>query len=84
MLLEKRYVSYVHFASGLNKENQIGPHWLQVDFGSPREIAGVITQGQPNLGRWVTSYKMLYGNTTENLVSIQNQEFNADMVRYKK
>ena len=66
----------LHIAGGQN-DNQ----WLQVDFGSPTRIVGVITQGRPTLAsQWVISYKILYGNSTSNLVSIQNEESNGDLV----
>ena len=31
--------------------------------------------------QWITSYKILYGNSTSNLVSIKNQQANTDMVK---
>ena len=68
-----------------------GPHinrtrWLQVDLGSPTRVVGVITQGRPNTDKWeqwVTSYKILYGNSTLTLEKIQNQDSGADFVSYK-
>ena len=30
--------------------------WVQVDFGHPERIAGVVTQGHPNLPQWVESF----------------------------
>ena len=60
--------------------------WLQVDLGSPTRVVGVITQGRPNNDeweQWVTSYKMLYGNSTSTLEKIQNQDSGADLVSYK-
>ena len=61
---------------------QYDNQWLQVDFGSPTRIVGVITQGRPTADNWVTRYKVLYGNSTSNFVSIQSQEgSNQDLVR---
>jgi len=54
--------------------------WLQVNFGSPTRIFGLITQGRANYPQWTTGYKISYGNSTSNLVIMQNQEGNADMV----
>ena len=55
--------------------------WLQVDLGSPIRVVGVITHGRPtHYNQWVSSYKIRYGDSTSNLVTIQNQESRGDLV----
>ena len=48
--------------------------WLQVDLGSPKRVLGVMTQGRPVANaHWITSFEILYGNSTSSLVSIQDK-----------
>lgn len=35
-------------------------NWLQVDFGSPGTISGILTQGSPREERWVTNFAVSY------------------------
>ena len=50
--------------------------WIQVDLNSPTRIVAVITQGENypgGIARWVTSFKISYGNTTNSMQAIQNE-----------
>ena len=50
--------------------------WLQVDFGIPTCLVGVVTQGRgesPEFNDWVKSFKILYGNDTAHLTTIQDE-----------
>ena len=40
--------------------------WLQFDLGPPTMITGLITRGQGDKKRYVTSYTMSYSNDTSN------------------
>ena len=73
-------MEYFLIVAGHYDNNQ----WLQVDLGLPTRVVGVITQGRPTADKqWVSSYKILYGNSTSSLVSIQNQKSNGDLVGLK-
>ena len=52
--------------------------WLQVDFGQETKIAGVVTQGRPNLDQWVTEYEIHYGSSTTSLQPIM---FKGEIVK---
>ena len=57
--------------------------WLQVDFGNPVYLLGVITQGRAtNFNQWMTKYKISYGNTTNelNIIKKSNGEDEASHV----
>lgn len=41
--------------------------WVQVDFKSPRKITGVVTQGRVGANQYVTSYKVSYGVSLNDL-----------------
>ena len=71
-----------HIATG----NSYANSWLQVDVGNLTRIIGVITQGRPEMqySDWVTSYKIFYGNSISDLVSIKKQNSNKDLVSEKK
>lgn len=32
--------------------------WIQVDFLTPKQVTGVVTQGSPDLSQWVTSFSV--------------------------
>ena len=34
--------------------------WLQVDLKTPKLISGVVTQGSPDMPRWVAAYTLSY------------------------
>ncbi|XP_076819656.1 retinoschisin-like [Clavelina lepadiformis] len=51
--------------------------WLQVDLRTPTTVTGVVTQG--NFGYWVTSFKISFGNSTNQLQTIQDVDGN-DMI----
>ena len=34
--------------------------WIQLDFESPTEVEGLITQGRETYAQWVTEFKVLY------------------------
>ena len=36
--------------------------WIQVNFGIPRLVTGIITQGRNGDDQWVTRYKVQYGD----------------------
>ncbi|XP_077972466.1 lactadherin-like [Styela clava] len=52
------------------KINAIG-EWHQVDFDASTLIGGIVTQGCPICDEWVTSFKILYGNSTSAMKTIQ-------------
>ena len=53
--------------------------WIQVDFNTPTFITGIVTQGRPQGSpQWVTSYKISYGNSTNQMRVIQ--ENGSDLV----
>ena len=41
--------------------------WIQVDLEAATFVTGVITQGRGDLVQYVSSYKIAYGNTTNNI-----------------
>ncbi|XP_076820968.1 lactadherin-like [Clavelina lepadiformis] len=51
--------------------------WLQVDLRTPTTVTGVVTQGAAGL--WVTSFKISFGNSTNQLQVIQDVDGN-DMI----
>ena len=56
--------------------------WIQIDLKNPTRVVAVVTQGlnyPGNIEHWVTSYKISYGNTTNSLQVIQNQN-GSDLV----
>ncbi|CAK8684341.1 unnamed protein product [Clavelina lepadiformis] len=46
--------------------------WLQVDLKTPTTMTGVVTQGRPDSSKWVTSFKIAFGNFTDHLKMIQD------------
>lgn len=46
--------------------------WLQVDLKTPTTVTGVVTQGRPDSSKWVTSFKVAFGNFTDHLKMIQD------------
>ena len=40
--------------------------WLQVDFETPKLVAGVVTQGNQQDDQWLTGYRIGYSNTSSN------------------
>ncbi|CAK8680034.1 unnamed protein product [Clavelina lepadiformis] len=53
--------------------------WIQVDFKTPTFITGIVTQGRPQSApQWVTSYKISYGNSTNQMRVIQ--ENGSDLI----
>ncbi|CAK8680046.1 unnamed protein product [Clavelina lepadiformis] len=63
------------WASGINSNQPpTAGDWIQIDLRAPTLLTGVVTQGRPvadTLEQWVTSYKVAYGNSTDNLQTIQ-------------
>ncbi|CAK8680029.1 unnamed protein product [Clavelina lepadiformis] len=48
--------------------------WIQVDFKKPTFVTGIVTQGRPqNSNQWVTSYKISYGNSTNQMQVIRER-----------
>ncbi|XP_077973596.1 lactadherin-like [Styela clava] len=45
--------------------------WLQVDFGRPKLVGGIITQGRLYARAWVTSFAISCGLSTSSLTTIQ-------------
>nr|XP_039260776.1 lactadherin-like [Styela clava] len=45
--------------------------WLQVDFGRPKLVGGIITQGRESYDQWVRSFKISCGRTTSSLATIR-------------
>jgi len=56
--------------------------WIQGDLGIPTFVTRIITQGRYNSfhNQWITSYKVAYGNSTEELQTIQNEN-GTDLAR---
>lgn len=40
--------------------------WLQVDFGSRKQIRAIATQGRYSSSDWVSQYRLLYSDTGRN------------------
>ncbi|CAK8680043.1 lactadherin-like [Clavelina lepadiformis] len=63
------------WASGINpNQPPTAGDWIQIDLRAPTLLTGVVSQGRPvgdTLEQWVTSYKISYGNSTDNLQTIQ-------------
>ena len=49
-------------------------HWLQVDLRNETKVIAIVTQGWNS--HYVKSYKISFGNTTDTLQFIQNDEGN--------
>ncbi|XP_039261982.2 lactadherin-like [Styela clava] len=52
--------------------------WLQIDFGTPKLIGGIITQGRPIHSQWVRSFKISCGSSTSSLTTIKHN--NSDKI----
>ena len=48
--------------------------WIQVDFGRPRHLTGVITQGRGQIGKlqWVTSFRIAFSDDRRTFRNIKN------------
>jgi len=60
----------------------VAGEWIQVDFGRPQYLTGVITQGRgagPN-PEWVTSFRIAFSDDGTTFRSIENAR-GADQVR---
>ena len=58
----------------LQDEYKVGG-WIQVDFLTPVQVTGVITQGRGPSSRnehWVETYEILYGDDVSNLSTVSN------------
>ncbi|KQK74081.1 Contactin-associated protein-like 2 [Amazona aestiva] len=53
-------------AGGWSPSDSDHYQWLQVDFGSRKQISAVATQGRYSSSDWVTQYRMLYSDTGRN------------------
>ncbi|KAJ8039338.1 Lactadherin [Holothuria leucospilota] len=51
------------WATATNNVNQ----WIQVDFGSPRQVTGILLQGRGESGyhQWVTSFRVLFSDDAQ-------------------
>ncbi|XP_076817821.1 retinoschisin-like [Clavelina lepadiformis] len=54
--------------------------WIQVDLRTPAAVTGVVTQGRSDYDGWVTSYKVSYGNSTNQMHVMQQNR--RDLVFY--
>ena len=54
----KNPVRYAGWVPGVKNTNQ----WLQVDLQQTTRVIGIATQGRHDLDRWVTKYKLQYGD----------------------
>jgi len=55
--------------------------WIQVDFGRPRHLTGVITQGRPSTAaQWVTSFRIAFSDDGTTFRNIKNAR-GTDQVR---
>merc|ERR1719334_688489 len=49
--------------------------WIQIDFLTPAQVTGVITQGRgpsSSYEQWVETYEILYGDDESNLSTVSN------------
>lgn len=53
-------------AGGWSPSDSDHYQWLQVDFGSRKQITAIATQGRYSSSDWVTQYRMLYSDTGRN------------------
>ncbi|XP_039380015.1 contactin-associated protein-like 2 [Mauremys reevesii] len=53
-------------AGGWSPSDSDHYQWLQVDFGSRKQISAIATQGRYSSSDWVTQYRMLYSDTGRN------------------
>uniref|UniRef100_A0A8C3SJJ5 Contactin associated protein 2 n=1 Tax=Chelydra serpentina TaxID=8475 RepID=A0A8C3SJJ5_CHESE len=53
-------------AGGWSPSDSDHYQWLQVDFGSRKQISTIATQGRYSSSDWVTQYRMLYSDTGRN------------------
>ncbi|XP_071850615.1 lactadherin-like isoform X3 [Apostichopus japonicus] len=53
--------------SGWGPATKNADEWIQVDFGSPRQVTGVLLQGRgfTQVKQWVTSFRILFSNDGE-------------------
>ncbi|XP_077974516.1 lactadherin-like [Styela clava] len=58
------------YAVWLSRRDTIG-EWHQVDFKTLKPIGGVVTQGSPDANNWVRSFKISYGNSTSEMITIR-------------
>ncbi|XP_076812150.1 retinoschisin-like [Clavelina lepadiformis] len=58
----------------LHSKSQTPGEWIQVDLKKPTVVTGVVTQGRNERPHRVTSFKISYGNSTDQLQVIQNDE----------
>lgn len=57
---------YTTGAGGWSPSDSDHYQWLQVDFGSRKQISAIATQGRYSSSDWVTQYRMLYSDTGRN------------------
>ncbi|CAK8671087.1 unnamed protein product [Clavelina lepadiformis] len=62
-----------------SSKQQTPGEWLQVDLRTPTTVTGVVTQGGG--AWWVTSFKILFGNSTNHLQVIQDVDGNDMQTR---
>jgi len=48
--------------------------WYQVEFPSPTNITGIITQGRGDQDQWVTKFLVYYGDDVNSLQTFTNQD----------
>jgi len=61
----------------------VAGEWIQVDFGRPQHLTGVITQGRgagTAFGEWVTSFRIAFSDDGTTFRNIKNTR-GADQVR---
>ena len=61
--------------------------WIQIDLDIPTRVVAVVTQGRSERDHRVTSYKIQYGNCTDDLQTVQrnnSDEVEIATANYKK
>ena len=56
--------------------------WIEVNFGIPRLLTGVMTQGRPGDNHWVTRYKVQYSNDSINWQYVVDSQQNDTVNLY--
>jgi len=73
-------ISYPYYArlnlysSGWMAEEGTSNAWIQIAVTKAMDMSGVMTLGYEHCSRWVTAFKIQYGNSTNALTTIQDED----------